>query len=186
MKKKILSALAAVTVLSGALAISSPSAFAAELPNEGISVLAEDYKVNNLYRAIPDAIVAMGEFDYGGLHYTVDASGKFTLTSVANPELVRELIINDYGNKGLNTISTDIDWSKYTNLQNVIVTSNNMRIVKDILPALPSGINLYLGGSCNISGDYSNTTFKNLYYYATYDNHYNDFDNETVYYDSWW
>ena len=181
MKKKILSALAAVTVLSGALVISSPSASAAELPNDGISVVAEEntqtYRVNSYYRMIPQEIVDMGEFEYGGLHYTASSTGYFDVTEASDPSKEKVLILNYVGNKGKITYSNSIDWSKYTNLEDVIVTGNSLNFATNILAQLPSGVNLYLGGACNL-GTILPSTFKNVYVYATYLNGFNDLDSD--------
>ena len=181
MKKKILSALAAVTVLSGALVISSPSASAAELPNDGISVVAEEttqtYRVNNFYRMIPQEIVDMGQFDYGGLHYTVSSGGYFDVSEVADPSKEKVLVLNYMGNKGKITYASSIDWTKYTNLEDVIITGNNLGFAQNIISQLPSGINLYLGGACNLNTILP-SSFKNIYVYSSYLNAFFDLDSD--------
>ena len=181
MKKKIFMGLAALTALTGTLAISSPNVFASELPNDGISIINEEttqtYRVNNYYRMIPQQIVNMGEFDYGGLHYTVSASGFFDATVSSDPSKEKVLILNYLGNKGKVTYASLIDWTKYTNLEDVIVTGNSLNFVRDILAQLPSGVNLYLGGACNL-GIVLPSSFKNVYVYASYLNTYNDLDSE--------
>lgn len=176
MKKKLLAGLAALTCLSGALMISSPSAFASELPNDGIQVVNEETTKTNYYRTIPQQLIDRGEFDYGGLHYTVSESGTFTVSAVSNPASVKELILNYTGNKGLISYGT-IDWTKYTNLENIIITGNSLTYTHEILAALPSGVNLYLGGACNI-GDSIPSTIKNVYVYATHYNGFHDLDSE--------
>lgn len=181
MKKKIFMGLAALTALTGTLAISSPNVFASELPNEGIQTVAEEntqtYRVNNYYRMIPQQIVDMGEFDYGGLHYTVSTSGFFDASASSDPSKEKVLILNYMGNKGKVTYASSIDWTKYTNLEDVIVTGNSLNFVRDILAQLPSGVNLYLGGACNL-GIVLPSSFKNVYVYASYLNTYNDLDSE--------
>lgn len=168
MKKKILSALAAVTVLSGALVISSPSASAAEIPNEGISVVAEETTQQaDYFRKIPQRLINQGEFDYGGLHYKATSATAYQVSAVSNPEEVKELILYHSLTRSALDYSS-IDWSKYTGLENVVIASSNASYAQGILAVLPSGTNLYIGNACNLGIAMETMPFKNIYIYYTY------------------
>lgn len=119
------------------------------------------------FRDVPEELLQKGEFDYGGLHYTV-RSGYLTANPISNPNEVTELILNyDFG-KGTVTYSEDIDWSLYTNLETVIATGTSMEYCKSILGALPSGQTLY-ATSCDFGSALATMPFKNIYFYFVYD-----------------
>ena len=167
MKKKIIMAAAAFAAITGALAISSPSVYAAEVPNEGISVVAEETS-NTYFRVIPQELIDQGVFDYGGLHYTASASGYLTASLPSNPGAVKELILHYHLGRGYVTYPSTIDWTQFTGLENVIVTGTNMEFAQSILGALPSGTNLYVGCSCNFETALNTMPFKNIYLYFLY------------------
>lgn len=177
MKKKLIAGLAAFICLTGALAISSPSAFAAELPNEGISVVNEE-TTSNYFRTVPQNLIDQGQFDYGGLHYVVSSSGAFTPSAVADPASVKELIIYHSFNRSAINYS-GIDWSGYTNLENVIIAATNVNYAKEIIAALPSGDNLYIGGGCNLESAMETMPFKNIYLYSLYNASMNTFSSSS-------
>ena len=173
MKKKIIAGLAALTCLTGALAISSPSVYAAEVPNDGISVVNEE-GTTNYFRTVPQELIDQGEFDYGGLHYVASSSSTFTPSAVSNPSEVKELIIYHSFNRSAINYS-DVDWSGYTNLENVIIAATNVEYAQEILAVLPSGENLYIGGGCNLEEALTTMPFKNIYLYSLYTSSMNNF-----------
>ena len=173
MKKKIIAGLAALTCLIGALAISSPSVYASEVPNEGISVVNEEASTD-YFRTVPQELIDQGEFDYGGLHYVVSSSTTFTPSAVTNPADVKELIVYHSFNRSAINYS-GVDWSGYTNLENVIIAATNVNYAQDILAVLPSGENLYVGGGCNFEEALETMPFKNIYLYSLYTSSMNNF-----------
>ena len=168
MKKKIFMGLAALTALTGTLAISSPNVFASELPSEGISVVAEETTQQaDYFRKIPQRLINQGEFDYGGLHYKPTSATAYEVSAVSNPEEVKELILYHSLTRSALDYSS-IDWSKYTGLENVVIASSSASYAQSILAVLPSGTNLYIGNACNLGTAMETMPFKNIYIYYTY------------------
>ena len=162
----VLSVFGCAAALGLAAANSTPT-YASPLPIQHLLMANGDINNEPTYiRKVPDSWI-QHNIEYGGLKYTVSSTRGMSAYEPDNPAEVRELIL--YYQFGRNTVSyRDIDWSKYTGLQNVIVVANDMSFCKDYLAALPSGVNLYVSGGVNFGTALSSMPFENIYLCSVY------------------
>lgn len=180
MKNIFIKSAALLAAVTGVLAVSVPNASAQEI-NDNIAVMSEEeLTVNtNYFRTVPDSLLAQESFEYGGLKYILSESGVLTASLPSNPAQVNELILYYQFGKAAVKYNDTIDWSQYTNLEDVLVVGTNVSFAQTILPNLPTGTNLYLGCSCNLGEALTTMPFKNVYLYYLYDPSTNSFiDND--------
>lgn len=161
MKKKILF-FTFLTTLLGVVSFSAPSAYASTPEVQQTSE-----ETNSPYFRKPSLdLIEQGSFEYGGLSYTVTNGNKLTASAVTNPEEVTELILYYSFYNGSVTYSS-IDWTSYTHLENVVAVGSCMFFCKDILAALPTGVNLYATAT-DFGFSFASMPFENIYLYYNY------------------
>lgn len=161
MKKKILF-FTFLTTLLGVVSFSAPNTYASTPEVQQTS----EETSSPYFRRPSEALIKQGSFEYGGLSYTVTNGNKLTASAVTNPEEVIELILYYSFYNGSVTYSS-IDWTNYTHLENVVAVGTSMSFCKDILAALPTGVNLYATAT-DFGSSLASMPFENIYLYYNY------------------
>ena len=163
MKKKLLIGGIAAALALGVVGISQTPVYASEVIEQETSST-EELKY---FRTVPDELLDQETFEYGGLTYTPSTYGSLTASAASNPSEVKELIL--YYKFGASTVKySTIDFSAYTNLENVVCVGNSMKFCSNIIGSLPSGVNLYVAGQSDFGDAVDTMPFKNVYIYRVY------------------
>lgn len=126
----------------------------------------ENESTTNYIRRVPNSW-ANKTIEYQGLSYNVSSDKKMTASIASNPESVTELFLYASLGNGLVTYN-EIDWTRYTALQDVVVVANDISKFVPILSTLPKGTNLYISGDLAIGEALGTMPFENLYICNTY------------------
>ncbi len=126
----------------------------------------ENVSTTNYIRRVPNSW-ANKTIEYGGLSYNVSSDKKMTASIASNPESVTELFL--YASLGNGLVSyNEIDWTRYTALQDVVVVANDISKFVPILSTLPKGTNLYISGDLAIGEALGTMPFEKLYICNTF------------------
>lgn len=169
MKKKILYKVLAASVLAAALGVSVSSTPVNAHEQTVLKASNTQTKDTTYLRGFTDEMISEGTFEYGGLSYTCSGS-QITANTCANPGAVTELILYEYINTA--KVAHYESLSEYTNLTDVILVANSISSsMISVLSGLSSGVNLYIGGTCNLGEVFSTLPCENIYFlpeYVTY------------------
>lgn len=134
-----------------------------------VSLLASTQNSSQAYaRSVSDELIQQGEFDYGGLHYSVSGS-IFNASPVENASSVKELILHTYLNDMPIYYSSSLAWENYSSVETLILTGNTVSRYAAVLSSITTCKNLYTGGSLDF-GSTIPMTFQNVYINSFYYN----------------
>ena len=168
-RRKLLTVLSAAAICAalGGTIINSTNTYAnPTIQNVRLANSVDTQSTTNYIRRVPNTW-ASKTIEYGGLSYNVSSDKKMTASIASNPESVTELLLYASLGNGLVTYN-EIDWTRYTALEDVVVVANDISQFVSILSTLPKGTNLYISGDLAIGEALASMPFENLYICNTY------------------
>lgn len=158
---------AAICAALGGTVINTTNTYAnPTIHNVRLANNVENESTTNYIRRVPNSW-ANKTIEYQGLSYNVSSDKKMTASIASNPEFVTELFLYASLGNGLVTYN-EIDWTRYTALQDVVVVANDISKFVPILSTLPKGTNLYISGDLAIGEALGTMPFEKLYICNTY------------------
>lgn len=168
-RKRLLMVLSAAAICAalGETVINTTNTYAnPTIQNVRLANNVENESTTNYIRRVPNSW-ANKTIEYGGLSYNVSSDKEMTASIASNPESVTELFL--YASLGNGLVSyNEIDWTRYTALEDVVVVANDISKFVPILSTLPKGTNLYISGDLAIGEALGTMPFEKLYICNTY------------------